>query len=86
VELRLLGQPIGKQLVDQSAHFAAGGFVALLVGLPLDCQLPNAAGLLIGLSLGVVREVTEPGKWYSRNSLLDIAFWGLGGLTAALFS
>lgn len=78
-----------KQLVDQGAHF-----VAAFAIVAIAFAAPNAAtGFIVGASLGTIREITEEGgpitKAKIKNalsgwSLLDVAFWGLGGLVAGL--
>lgn len=75
-----------KELVDQSAHFA-GSFGAVLIAQALGADIGAAAGLSIGLSLGLVREITQHDTaeiWKLQSgSLLDLAFWTLGGLVGS---
>lgn len=67
------------ELRDQAAHFAAAFAVVIVAGLIAD---PYASGALIGLALGLVREVTEGGNVLSAGSRRDLIFWTLGGLAA----
>ena len=78
-----------KQLIDQGAHFAA----ALFLLAPLIAWPCWFTAMFAGTGYGLVREMTEEGKidlealkavFGSNNSLLDIAFWSLGGLAAWL--
>lgn len=74
-----------KQLVDQSAHFAAA---AVLFGPFVIAPCMLTAALATG-GYGLVREITEEGNpvtWAkvkaavsSGNSRVDIAFWALAG-------
>lgn len=68
-----------KQLIDQSAHFTAALAVVLLSST--STLLP---GIIIGLALGLVREITEDGSVLSKGSLTDITFWTLGGAVGTL--
>lgn len=69
-----------KQIIDQSAHFAAA-----LVALAPAALWPGVASFAFaGAALGLVREITEPGPVLSAGSLLDILFWTLGGAAAGL--
>jgi hypothetical protein len=79
-----------KQLVDQSAHFIA----ALVILIPAMSHPSIITGALAGFGLGFVREMTEEGTkitldaakkvFASKNSMIDIAFWVLGGAVAGL--
>lgn len=66
--------------LDQIAHFSiAFGVVAMLVSFP-----GMLTGGLAGLALGLVREITEDGAFYSKGSLVDLLFWSIGGTAAGL--
>lgn len=79
-----------KQLIDQSAHFVA----AFIFLAPLLLCPAWWSGLIAGFGYGFVREVTEEGAtitWTNVknavnnfSSQMDIAFWALGGMVAAL--
>ena len=43
-------------------------------------------GAIIGLALGLTREITEDGSILTAGSLLDLAFWTLGGLAAGILA
>ncbi|MCX9146630.1 hypothetical protein [Erythrobacter sp. WG] len=77
------------RITDQIAHFA----VALGL-LSLFAQLGALGGALAGLGIGLVRELSEAGgsrialaeippHFAKRDPWIDLAFWTLGGLTAA---
>lgn len=71
-----------KQLLDQSAHMLAAA--AILAPVLLWPGL--IGGALYGLGAGLVREITEGGNVLSRDSLLDLLFWAIGGaLAGAIF-
>ncbi len=80
-----------KQLIDQSAHFLIGMLIVYLSTLN-TIYFSFMAGALIG----VVRELTEESDkitlsavknvFSSVNSLLDILFWGLGGMTILIIT
>lgn len=71
---------MNKQRIDQSAHVGIALIAALLAANGIF------GGLLIGLSLGLVREVTEEGDLSLANlkaalgSRLDLSMWTLGGV------
>ena len=72
-----------KQLIDQGAHF---GVALVLVGW-LATDSVWWEGLLIGAFLGVLREISQHGRFVSveafkfgPGSRIDILFWTLGGL------
>lgn len=77
-----------KELRDQAAHFAASFAIVSLSNLLGGGNI--LSGLLIGLSLGLVREITEEGEVSIKalrsalHSKLDLSFWALGGATAGL--
>lgn len=73
-----LSDTMKKEIVDQSAHFLAA-IVALLVASIFGAELTVFAGAALGLTFGLIREITEGDPVTSRNSLLDILFWVLGG-------
>jgi len=83
-----------KQAVDQIAHVVAAGAVVSIANRG-GADIGPWVGLFIGASLGLVREIAEEGVvspaalgWVvrSKNSMLDIAFWALGGLiTGCIF-
>ena len=65
-----------KQLIDQSLHFA-WAFIALIPILVIGGVW---GGLLSGLLIGLPRELVDQwpvGHW--KDTLLDLAFFGLGG-------
>ena len=64
---------MAKHLLDQSAHFLIGLAVAWIA------TVDPYGGAVVGLSLGLTREVTEGGNILSDGSLLDMCFWTLGG-------
>lgn len=68
-----------RELRDQAAHFGWAFAVVIAAGLIAN---PYASGALIGLALGLVREVTEGGNVLSGGSRRDLIFWTLGGLAA----
>ena len=80
-----------KQLIDQTAHFLTGMLIVYL------CTLNTIYfSFMAGALIGVVRELTEESDkvtlsslknvMTSVNSLLDILFWGLGGLMVYILS
>lgn len=71
---------LSKQIIDQSAHF----LIALAILLPLVFWPGVLTFALAGFALGMIREVTEDGPITSKGSLLDLAFWTLGGLVAGI--
>lgn len=84
-----MNKELKKQLIDQGAHFSA----ALLFLAPLMMWPCWLSAMFAGAAYGLVREMTEEGAINlealkaviaSKNSLMDIAFWGLGGLAAWL--
>jgi hypothetical protein len=70
-----------KQLIDQGSHFLAA-FIVVALAAFLGAEIYPASGWFIGLSLGVVREITERGNVLSNGSIIDMIFWSLGGLIA----
>lgn len=71
-----------KQVIDQSAHALAA--IVILAPVLIWSAWPAAA--LSGLGIGFVREITEGGNVFSKGSLLDVAFWAIGGaLAGAIF-
>lgn len=72
---------LGREAVDQLAHFVVGASVALLALIFIPGQQIFAA-VVIALALGAVREVTEGGNILSSGSIRDFIGWGLGGLFA----
>jgi hypothetical protein len=83
---------MNKEIRDQSAH--AG--VALLVLLPVALVPGLVTGLIAGLVIGFLAELKEEASSVSlaslnavlasRRSLLDIAFYALGGAIAGLLA
>jgi type III secretory pathway component EscS len=80
---------IKKQLTDQSAHL----ITAFVVIAPLLTWPGIASAVFAGLMIGLVREITEAGTKVTIAtvksaltpwSLVDISFWGLGGLLAGI--
>lgn len=69
---------LGKQIVDQSAHFIIGaciGFSLYLIGV----VNPYLTGAFTGLCVGMSREITQHnGLHLGKGSYLDIFFWVLG--------
>lgn len=83
-----MNKELKKQLIDQSAHFAAAfAFLALLIATP-----GWLGAMIAGAGYGLVREITEEGNPVTLakvklavtgwNSKLDILCWSLGGLAA----
>jgi len=71
-----------KQLVDQSLHFT-WSFLALIPVLLMGGFL---GGLLSGLLIGLPRELIDQwpvGHW--KDTLLDLAFFALGGAVIGSF-
>lgn len=68
-------KPLHQEVFDQTIHFTVAALVTLVVH-PTHWW----GGLVLGLSLGVVREVTEGGNVLSSGSVRDMIFWTLGGL------
>lgn len=66
-------KPFKREAADQAAHFAAAFVVAYLA------RTDYLGGLVVGLSLGIVREITEGGNPLSSGSIRDVVFWTLGG-------
>lgn len=71
-----------KQIIDQGAHFGA----AAIILVPLATAPSLLTFTLAGAALGLIREITEPGSIVSKGSLLDIAFWALGGAAAGMLA
>lgn len=69
-----------KQVIDQTAHLIA----AIVILLPVALMHNSFVFVWAGFALGLVREVTEDGPIFSKGSILDLSFWTLGGLVAAL--
>lgn len=67
-----------KEVRDQAAHIVLG---ALIVA---PAVLHPWGAVLSGLSIGIVREITEGYHPFSWRGLLDIAGWTVGGTLAAL--
>jgi hypothetical protein len=78
---------VGKEIIDQSAHFTAA-FVAVWIMGIAGASMGPFAGLLCGLALGLNREIAQHDTFriwtLSANSYRDIAFWCAGGLIAGL--
>lgn len=72
-----------EEILDQSLHFGAAAVVVLLAEMVGQGWITGVGGAIIGLALGLTREVTEGGRWGS-GSWRDIAFWTLGGLVGGL--
>lgn len=78
-----------RPVLDQVAHVAAGALCLAPAALT-----PGPFGFaLSGAAIGLVREISEGGaivtraqvaSAFNRRSLLDIAFWTLGGFIAGL--
>lgn len=79
-------------ITDQAMHFAAA---ALILSLALLGTV--WAGALAGLALGLIRETAEAGgsrmtrpeitaHFAKRDPWIDLVFWTLGGIAAALAS
>jgi hypothetical protein len=73
-------KPLGEEVIDQGLHLIVGFVVTILVH-----PLSIIQCVLCGLTLGLVREVTEDGKIWSGGSLRDLLFWTLGGFAAGMF-
>lgn len=77
-----------KELRDQAAHAAA----AMLCLLPVALAPNILTGLISGLLVGLVREITEEGEVSiealkaALGSKLDLSFWALGGAVAGLIA
>jgi hypothetical protein len=76
-------------ILDQAAHTAAG----VLILFPAVMWPSPFTFALCGAEIGLVREISEGGalltrrriaRAFNRRSLLDIAFWTLGGALAGL--
>ena len=74
-----------KELRDQAAHFGIAFVLAFALGLT------PVQGLVVGLALSLVREVTEEGDPVTfakiiaaLGSRLDITCWSLGGLAGGV--
>lgn len=75
---------MNKETRDQAAH-AGAAFLVIVLAQLLGADIPPGPGALLGLSLGLVRELTEEGE-ISLNALKsafgstrDLLFWTLGG-------
>lgn len=76
-----LNKPLVEQLVDQAAHIVAGAALTTLLGLWLG-PVSVLAGVYIGWSYGLLKEVGEGGRFWSGGSLLDQLGWAVGGALA----
>lgn len=76
-----------KQIIDQSAHFAAAFLAVWLIGLA-GAAFGPFSGLLCGLALGLNREIAQHDTFriwtLGKGSRLDLLFWSLGGLIGGL--
>ncbi len=76
---------IRKELIDQSAHFAAAFIILGMINV-----IPHPITYaLAGFSIGLIREITEEGNpatlpkvRKALRSYSDLTFWTLGGLVA----
>ena len=75
--------PFNKEFIDQLMHFILS-FIIITVAYLLGATFTFVSAFFLGLIFGVIREITEEDSFISANSLLDLTFWGLGGLTAGL--
>lgn len=67
-----------KHLIDQAAHFVTALAIAYLA-----MAYPGpVAGAMLGLAMGLIREITEAGPITSAGSVVDLCFWTLGGAVA----
>jgi hypothetical protein len=76
-------------VTDQIAHFVVGAAI-----LTLFTVGGTVGGFFAGVAIGLIRELTEAGgsriavseiapHFAKLDPWIDLAFWGLGGLTAA---
>ena len=78
-----LNKSLREQARDQALHLAAAAGVTALVLFnvdPITASEGARAGFIVGLALGMVREVTEGGDVTSSGSVVDLIFWTLGGV------
>lgn len=79
-------------ITDQAMHFAAATLILSLFAIGTIW-----AGALAGLALGLIRETAEAGgsrmtrpeitaHFAKRDPWIDLVFWTLGGIAAALAS
>jgi hypothetical protein len=74
-----------KQLIDQGAHFFIAMAAMAVIFISFSSLPFWLAGGILGLILGLVREVTQhDGFVVSSGSLLDLVFWTWGGSVGAL--
>lgn len=72
-----------KQVIDQVAHFV----LACVILTPIALWPGLISFTLAGLSLGLVREISQHGRLLlSGGSLLDILFWTLGGAAVGVLA
>ncbi len=76
-----LASDMKKQLIDQAAHIAAA-----MAALAPAAFIGGVLGFaLSGLFCGLIREITQHGGFSTgRGSLLDLAFWTVGGVIIGL--
>lgn len=83
----MTAHPLRKELIDQSAHFAAAFAVVALASV-LGSFFTLWAGALVGLALGLSREVAQHNTFriwtLGKGSRLDLCFWALGGLAGTV--
>lgn len=79
--MSVIGDFLKKQMIDQSAHMAA----AIVILAPVLIWPGILTAALSGFGIGLVREITERDSLLSRGSLLDLAFWAIGGAIAGAF-
>lgn len=77
---------IKKQLIDQTAHFVVAAAFVLFIFLTMG-EIDNSLfGLITGLFLGLLREITQhPDFKFSKWVFLDLLFWALGGAAVGYF-
>lgn len=76
------------QLADQGLHFLAAFVVTALVMAvlrPVAESEAALAGVVLGLALGLTREITEGGDVTSDGSIVDVCFWILGGVVGGVW-
>jgi hypothetical protein len=78
-----LNKSLGEQARDQVLHFGLALMTTVLTLGPLRPLVESEAmlsGVVVGLALGVTREITEGGRVTTDGSIMDMCFWILGGL------
>lgn len=76
-----MADTLAKEARDQGAHFLIAAAI-VATGDPSTIL----GGAFLGFALGAVREATEGGNVTSKGSLLDLAFWSMGGALGGWFS